>query len=554
MMDFIFPRAVSRPSSHPSLRLSSQGSAQEAMPAERTVWVRKLASAISVAGMIGLFASCRGMVDSGGGGGGGNQGLKSVNHIVILAQENRSFDHYFGELRQYWADNGYPDQAFDGLPQFNPPSGSVPAPTNPGCNPNQGPPALCAADQAVVVPSEHLATMCVENPSPSWNESHVDWDYTDLTGNQPALLNGFVQTASDDAIQNNPPFMDTKGYRAMGYYDGGNPKDPNDPGDLNYYYFMASNFGTSDRWFSPVMSRTEPNRMYMMAATSQGHAYPLGGSNPADQQQLTATPIFEALQNAGITWKIYVAPDPEAFGNCPANDSTPQCLYQVPGSYLNMFTYGTTVVNSATLSLNLVPISQFNTDAANGTLPQVAWIEAPTDAGLDEHPSVSDSSPVNIQTGATFVQGLINGLMQSQSWKDSVMILTYDEFGGFYDHVSPQPMPSPDGITPQDLNPGDICTTSTGPTCDFVFTGYRVPLIVVSPFTKKNYVSHTVADTTAVLKLIETRFELPALTKRDAAQFDMTEFFDFVNVPWAMPPSPPIQNTGGQCSLNPPPP
>ena len=91
----------------------------------------------------------------------------------------------------------------------------------------------------------------------------------------------------------------------------------------------------------------------------------------------------------------------------------------------------------------------------------------------------------------------------------------------------------------------------TGPTCDFVFTGYRIPLVVISPFTKKNYVSHTVADSTSILKLIETRFNIPALTKRDAAQYDMTEFFDFVNVPWATPPTPPDQNMGGTCSLNP---
>ncbi|MGC2153717.1 MAG: alkaline phosphatase family protein, partial [Terriglobales bacterium] len=116
------------------------------------------------------------------------------------------------------------------------------------------------------------------------------------------------------------------------------------------------------------------------------------------------------------------------------------------------------------------------------------------------------------------------------------------------------PMPSPDGITPQDLRAGDICTTGTGPTCDFVFTGYRIPLVVISPFTKKNYVSHTVADSTSILKLIETRFNIPALTKRDAAQYDMTEFFDFVNIPWATPPTPPAQNMGGTCSLNPPPP
>jgi phospholipase C len=137
--------------------------------------------------------------------------------------------------------------------------------------------------------------------------------------------------------------------------------------------------------------------------------------------------------------------------------------------------------------------------------------------------------------------------MQSSSWMDSVFLLTFDEPGGFYDHVSPQPTVSPDGIKPVDLLPGDICTTTTGPTCDFTYTGYRLPLIVISPYAKKHYVSHTVADTTAILKLIETRFNLPALTKRDAAQMDMTEFFDFSAPPWMTPPTPPAQATNGAC-------
>ena len=135
------------------------------------------------------------------------------------------------------------------------------------------------------------------------------------------------------------------------------------------------------------------------------------------------------------------------------------------------------------------------------------------------------------------------------------MIFTYDEAGGFYDHVPPQPMPSPDGIQPMDLVAGDICDPpgqiGTG-TCDFTYTGFRLPLIVISPFAKKNFVSHQVRDYTAILKLIETRFNVPALTTRDASQIDMSEFFDFVNVPWAIPPTPPAQNTGGQCTLAPP--
>ena len=145
--------------------------------------------------------------------------------------------------------------------------------------------------------------------------------------------------------------------------------------------------------------------------------------------------------------------------------------------------------------------------------------------------------------------------MASPSWKDSVFILSYDEAGGFYDHVPPRPATPPDSIEyPIDLQTGpngsDICYgNSSDPVCGFFFTGYRVPLIVVSPFSKKNYVSHTVMDYTAILKLIETRFGLPSLTSRDAAQPDMTKFFDFVKVPWSTPPTPPRQLQNMGCVL-----
>jgi len=204
-----------------------------------------------------------------------------------------------------------------------------------------------------------------------------------------------------------------------------------------------------------------------------------------------------------------------------------------------------------------VGVDEYFTDLTNGTLPAVAYIEPGYNSGLDEHPGVDDNVPgANIRVGAQYVSTLINGLMQSTSWKDSVFILTFDEFGGFYEHVPPQSEPSPDGIKPMDLLPGpppngpDVCVNGTGPTCDFVYTGYRVPLIVVSPFSKKNYVSHTVADATAWLKLVEKRFDLASLTDRDAAQMDMTEFFDFTNIPWKTPPTPPDQPITGACYVN----
>ena len=472
--------------------------------------------------------------------------LQSLNHIIIFAQENRSFDHYFGALREYWAQNGIPDQQFDGLPQFNPTTAGTqppngPPPTNPGCDPTLSTSTTCVASSAgTPVPSFHLASVCTELLSPFWNEAHVDWDYADPTGST-AALNGFVQAGANDARQASTPVNDVNGYRVMGYFDGG---------DLNYYYFMASNFAISDRWFAPVMSRTQNNRMYLMAGTSGGHAYPLSPSNSTGP--LSNETIFEALQNAGITWKIYVN---SAGTGCSDSDSA--CLIQ--DSYINMFTYYSTITGNSTLLQNIASVTQLKSDMANGTLPQVALIEPASNAGLDEHPTDNDASgAVNIQTGAAYAASLINALMTGPSWKDSAMIFTYDEPGGFYDHVPPQVTTAPDSLTsPIDLVSGDSCygmTTATG-ICSFTYTGYRVPLIVISPFAKKNYVSHTIYDHTAILKLIETRFGLSALTARDAAQADMsTDFFDFVNVPWATPPTPPGQNTGGACSLAAPPP
>jgi phospholipase C len=454
-------------------------------------------------------------------------GINQVNHIIIMAQENRGFDEYFGAMRQYWAQNGYADQSFDGLAQFNPTTGAAPlqaaAPSNQGCDPAVQPPANCQVDAASPsVASFHMISKCEENPSPSWNESHVDFNRTAPTSST-FMGDGFVQTAAHDARANS--FFDVNGNRAMGYYDGT---------DLPYYYFMATNFATSDRWFSPVMSRTQPNRLYMLAATSAGHVYPPKAGTPA----LSNPTIFDSLQAAGITWKVYVSDLNKA--KTPHQDSA-----------LNFFQ------TAAKYPANIVGIDQYQKDLDGGTLPSVAYIEPAYDAGLDEHPGVDDNIPgANIQLGAQYVASLINALMKSTSWKDSVFILTFDEFGGFYDHVSPQTMPNPDGVAPNDLLPGpppngpDICVGNTDPICNFGFTGYRVPLVVVSPFSKKNYVSHTIADYTAWLKFVETRFGLSPLTQRDAVQMDMTEFFDFDNVPWATPPSPPPQPVDGPCYMD----
>jgi phospholipase C len=417
----------------------------------------------------------------------------AIHNIVIMVQENRSFDHYFGHLNAYRVANGFPPDV-DGTPA----NASNPAASGSG-----------------TVPAFHLLTTCVENPSPSWNESHVDYNRQEPTSND-ATLDGFVQTAAKDAQALH--YHDVEGRRVMGYYD---------QTELPYYYFMATYFATSDRWFSPVMSRTQANRMYILSATSAGRVYPLGTGTV-----LTNPTIFDELQAAGVTWRIYVT------------DKVNGSLLQ--GSYISMFSAG------QKYSQNIVPAAQYFTDLRNGKLPQVSLVESGYFSGLDEHPAENPNGPgPSVEAGAAYVSTFINALMGSSYWPHAAFIWTTDEGGGFYDHVPPQAAVSPDGIPPQDLQPGDICTTSGGGrTCNFTSTGYRVPMFVVSPYARKGFVSHSVMDSTAMLKFIETRYHLRSLTLRDANQPDMTEFFDFSNPVWLKPPTPPVQPTNGVCYLD----
>jgi phospholipase C len=241
---------------------------------------------------------------------------------------------------------------------------------------------------------------------------------------------------------------------------------------------------------------------------------------------LTAKTIFQELDAAGVSWKIY---------------SEETNLF----TYLQNFAY----FKQPGVAAHVVSINQFFIDAAAGKLPGVSFIETGLHDGLSEHTSNFDPAhpqqgevPINVQVGAQFASRVINSVMQGPSWGDSVIFFAYDEGGGFFDHVPPTAVPNPDGIKPVDLLPGD----TPG---DFTLSASRVPNMVISPFAKKNFVSHTPMDYTAYLRFIEARWSLPTLTARDAAMPDMTEFFDFTNKPWATPPNPPPQNTNGACDF-----
>ena len=393
-----------------------------------------------------------------------SQGLANLKHIIFFVQENRSFDNYFGMLGPYKASLGLANDV-DGL------NLNVTLPNT------QGQP----------VHPFHYQTVCTENLSPAWNESHVDVD--------GGLMDGYLKTTTSV-----PSTIDPTGTRAMGYYD---------QSDLPYYYELAARFATSDRFFSPVLTNTIPNRFYLFTATSFGNAFPV---NPPSGG-FTQPTIFDHLDQAGVSWRYYY------------QDSVSSAFIQQFSTYQRD-------------AAKVVSISSWANDVQNpSTLPSVIFIERASQSARDEHPGN------NIQTGAADGANIINTLMKSPSWASSAFILTYDEGGGLYDHVRPGREVKPDNLAPK--------LASTDKPGDFNQSGFRVPMVVVSPWVRPNLVSHTTRDYTSILRLIEDTFNVSPLTLRDANADNMMEFFDFSAGPRLLTPPPlPTQPTSGTCNNN----
>jgi phospholipase C len=361
-----------------------------------------------------------------------------IDTIVVLMQENRSFDHYFGRLHY----RGKHRSEGEPLGASNPdPLGGAPIT------------AFRQTRYCEVADLDH-----------SWSGTHREWN--------GGAMDGFTTENVDPD--------DPSGTRAMGYYD---------KPDLPFYYALYKKFATADRYFCSVPSQTFPNRFYLLAATSFGH---IRNDLPANSDEFAPAggTIFERLDQAGVTWKIYN--NQVGFGT--------------------IFAY----VRNNRLA-NVVAGAQFAVDAANGTLPQVSFVDPiflnVPNVENDEHP------PANIQVGQQFVAGVVNALLDSPQWPHAALFLTYDEHGGYYDHVPPPPACQPDGIPPA-LAPNDVPG-------DFDRLGIRVPFVVVSPYARRRFVSHKVYDHTSILRFIETRFDLPALTARDANADPMHDLFDF---------------------------
>ena len=452
--------------------------------------------------------------------------LGNVNHIIIMMQENRSFDNYFGILpfvpgtpyhnakgagkaRACKADD---HSCVDGLTCKTVKGALVCKNVNPG---NAG----------STVRAFHDPRYCTgPDLDHSWIGSHLEGNYLQPGNMLKSSRNrGFVRVNAVSDAPEQAVLHDT-----MGYYDDV---------DLPFYYGLAENFAISDRYFAAVIGQTFPNRSYLIAGTSFGHLTTSEILTGGGYKPITGT-LYDRLDAAGVTWTDYYSDLPYSaiFATSPGHAKS---------------------------------VSTFAADAAAGMLPQVSFIDpsAFVDQNIGGHNFQTDEHPPNdIRAGQYFVASVINALRSSPSWNDSLLILTYDEHGGFYDHVAPPAAnqggaSTPDGIPPgqcADLSnpptseiPGNgatcnvsrtqeapgICPgfTPTGPypanCATFNQLGFRLPFIAVSPFAKPKYVSHTVGSHTSLMALIEKRFSLAPLAARDANASTLEDMFDFDNSP-----------------------
>jgi phospholipase C len=272
------------------------------------------------------------------------------------------------------------------------------------------------------------------------------------------------------------------GAGAMTYYDAT---------WLPYYYALANTFAIADRYHASVPSSTWPNRMYMIMGTSSGHIH-----NTPPPPRAEEISIFHQLEQAGVSWAVFTAAEP-SFEE--------QILPKL----------------RAEKGEHFLAVEDFLKAAKDGTLPGLSWV---TSAGRhNEHP------PKNIQAGQQFVAQIVDAVLESPNWKRTALFFTYDEHGGFYDHVPPPKACPPDAIQPI-LDSGDVPG-------EFDRLGMRVPMIVISPFARRHYVSHHVYDHTSILRIIQARFELPALTVRDAHARPPDDMFDFGHPAFLTPPA-----------------
>ena len=356
-----------------------------------------------------------------------------IQHIVVIVQENRTFDNYFGT---YPGANG------------------IPANT---CVPNNPSKPSAGCVKPFLLPSAVTPDM-----PHTWTPSVKAYDN--------GKMDGFV---SAEGSKN-----------TMGYYN--NKIIPN-------YWSLASNYALDDAFFESVLSFSQPNHWYAVAAQA-----PAGSitstinkqSSLALKQQYTTnankiTTVADLMQRSGVSWKYYDTPIRGTYQNAISGGSA--------FAYWNPFKAKQSTYSSPYNS-HFVSRGNFFTDVSSGNLPQVSYV-------IPSQP-ISEHAPANITLGMWWVTDLVDTIMNSQYWKNTAIIITWDDYGGFYDHVAP-------------------------PQIDQYGLGFRMPTLVISPFSRVG-IDHHRYSFESMLKLIEQTFNLSSLTSRDAQANSLAGSLNFL--------------------------
>jgi phospholipase C len=419
-------------------------------------------------------------------------GTSKIQHLVFIIQENHSFDNYFGT---YPGANGFPAGIAVPLDLGNPGVGYVSP-----FHLNVTEPILIVGDElppGISDPSQLNQTISVDpddiasgtvSPFPfnnesiagdlshAWSVAHIDYD--------DGKMDGFVTGG--------------KSIKTMGYYDRN---------DIPYYWDYADHFVLDDNFFSSEMGPSFPNHLYIASGangpTNLTYRWVLKGGiidNPGptfnwNEMHLTWSTLAEELSGANIPWTWY--------------DGDAKPLAPTIWNVLPLFTYFQ--AHPHQLEEHVKNTQNFVSDTQNGRLPAVSWIipgtwHPPSWPEPCRRQSPSEHPPARSDCGMDYVSYLVNQVMESQYWQSTAIIITWDDYGGFYDHVKP-------------------------PYIDAYGEGFRVPTLVISPWAKPGFIDHTQYEFSSLLRLAEDNFQLATLGHRDSQVNDMMNSFDFNQAP-----------------------
>jgi phospholipase C len=409
--------------------------------------------------------------------------LADIEHVVFFIQENRSFDQYFGS---YPGVRGFADPHAlalndgSGLSVFAQPG--YPAA---GFGGRLYPFRLDVANNGE----------CVHDISHDWGPQHRSWN--------GGRMDGFVAEHVKDEGAGN-------GAVTMGYYTRA---------DLPYYYALADAFTLCDAYHSSVLAASDPNHVHIISGTLDPdgrHGGPLVGNRASGSPALSWTTMPEQLRARGISWKVYT---PDTANNPITTDSP-----------FPMFTqyFSDPELNARGLKPRFP--ADFHADVSSGQLPQVSWVYA--DISESDHP------PFSVRAGQFVTDHVVRTLADNaELWAKTVLFVTWDENGAFFDHVPP--VTAPAGTKGEYVTVPKLPAVAEGRRGP-IGLGFRVPLLIISPFTRGGLVCSERFDHTSLLRFLERRFgaEVPNLSAwRRSVTGDLLGAFDFSASPDARLPS-----------------